>query len=276
MLKKYLYGLAAVTTFVIWLVIDEKFGYIGTIILIVIVTIWRLAKISKIAKSIPRFSRLKHGLSNGLPGFVILFFFVSSELDELNFAFNSNYEKGEVVSVVKETCKTGTRRKRRRVTDCWEIEVASKQNTFTTTSFSDGAYKLNDQVFILIAGPKSKDLIRTEKIPLVGSLMGTSRSSYKIMPAKISKEYEYYSGLKSNFGFVLGAFGLALLLFSVRWFSLLGHRYVSEQPIKSVKPKVARGTKKGETHVRREPTIGSPPKVGNQAEKSVDSTDKNI
>lgn len=273
MLKKYFYGLAVIIILIAWLVIDEKFGYLGSIILIVIFTAWKLAKIAKIAKSTPPLRRFKNGILNGFSGFIMLFFFLSSELDELNFAFNSNYEKGKVVSVIKDTCKIGARRKNRSVTDCWEIEVSSRQNIFKTTSFSDGTYNINDEVFILMAGPKSKDLIRTEQIPFIGSLMSTSRSIYEIMPAKIDKKDEYFSGLKSNFGFVLGAFGLALLLFSVRWFSLLGHRYDSKQPVESVKLKIARGTKKGEPQVRREPTLGSPLKVENPAEKSVDSTD---
>lgn len=219
-MKKTLSGLFGISLIIIWLSVDEKISYLGSITLITALSIYNLFW------SIPQRARntkfpqraIKIFLNLGF-GFFFLFLSASSEIADFNFYHNSKFVDGEVTSIIKSQCRSGLRRKSRRLVDCWKIETTAGGDIFISTSFIEDEYNLGSKRYILVAGQVEDDFIKFNQIPLIGSLH--TRINQEIFDEKFDQKTQYFESLKSNFGFVGIAFSISLILFGLRWISLI-------------------------------------------------------
>lgn len=219
-MKKTLFGLLGIFLIIIWLSIDEKIGYLGSIISIIALSIyflfWSIPQRARNTKLPQR--AIKIILNLGF-GFFLLFLSASSEIADFNFFNNSKFVDGEVTSIIKSECKSGLRRKSRKLVDCWKIETTSGGEVFKSTSFSEGEYTMGSKRYVLVAGQVEDDFINFNRIPLIDSLH--TRVKYEVYDEKFDQKTKYFESLRSNFGFVVISFSISLILFGLRWISLI-------------------------------------------------------
>ena len=223
-MKKTLYGLLGILLIIVWLSVDEKIGYLGSITLVIAISIyilfWSIPQRAPNTKKPQRF--IKIFLNLGF-GFFFLFLSASSEIADFNFYNNSKFVDGEVTSVIKSKCQSGLRRKSRKLVDCWKIETTYGRNIFNSTSFSEGKYNLGSKRYILVAGQVEDDFIKIGQIPLIGPLH--TRVKHRAFDEKFDQQTHYFESLRSNFGFVGISFSISLILFGLRWISLISIRF---------------------------------------------------
>lgn len=222
MLKKYLLGLLGLGALIAWLSIDEGFGYLGSIFLVILFALfflWRIPKEARVKKVPYRIGRILLNLACGL---VLFFITLEREVNNLNFAYNSTFTSGVITNVAIDRCQKGLKKKSG-FTDCWQVEVSSGIDTYGKTSFSKDQYKEGDIVQILVAGPVQNDMLSYDWVPFFGDAY--TRISYEIHDEQFDQRQRYLNELQSNFGFVMGAFSIALILFGLRWITVLGVTY---------------------------------------------------
>lgn len=165
----------------------------------------------------------KNILLNLCLGILTFFLAIESEIKELNFAHNSKFFDGEVTAVIKDSCQTGLRKRSRRLVDCWKIETTASGNIYTSTSFTEDRYPIGTKRFILVAGQSESDLIEYDWVPFFGPMY--TRIQYEVYDSKFDPKAQYFESLKSNFGFVGLLFSISLLLFSLRWLSVIATKH---------------------------------------------------
>jgi len=229
MLKKYLLALLGLGVIIAWLSIDEGFGYLGSILIVVVLSsfvLWRIPKNAK-NKSVP--SRLGRIFLNVAFGIVLFFITLEREVNNLNFAYNSEFRNGVVSNIAIDRCQKSLKKKRG-YTDCWKIQVTVDDEIYRTTSFTENEYKLYDVVQVLVAGPAQNDFLSYDWVPFFGDAY--TRISYEIHNEQFDQRQHYLNELKSNFGFVMGVFSIALILFGLRWITVLGIKYEPNVQVK--------------------------------------------
>ena len=188
-------------------------------------------------------------------GVVLFFLTLEREVKNLNFAYNSTFTSGIIFSVSIDRCRTGIK-KTHGFTDCWKLKVSADGDTYKNTSFSEDKYKVGDEVQILVAGPVQNDVLSYEWVPFFGDAY--KRISYEIHDEQFDQRQRYLNELQSNFGFVMGTFSIALILFGLRWITVLGIKYepqtTTKRPSQVISKRTPQRSPDGGS-IRKEPKL---------------------
>ncbi|MDA8647590.1 hypothetical protein N9L40_01435 [Rhodobacteraceae bacterium] len=223
MFKKYIFTLIGLAIIIAWLSIDENFGYLGSSFIVLLFAgyfiFWQIPRTARLKKLPYRLSRV---VLNLFVGIFVFFLTLENEVNDLNLAFNSEFNDGKVTNIAKDRCQRGLKKKKG-YQDCWRLQISAAGRTFKDTTVTEGKYVVGSPLYVLVAGPEEKDWIKYDWVPFFGEVY--TRTPYEIHDTKFDQKEKYLNDLKSNFGLVMGIFSIALILIGMRWITVIGVKY---------------------------------------------------